>query len=91
MPAKTKARKVTPHPVNVRLPAEVGAQLERFAKMSKRSKSSVIVHAIEDFLAWRVPQQADLERALAEAKRGKLIENAEVIAWLEGFIAEHAR
>jgi hypothetical protein len=41
--------------------------------------------------AWRIPQQEDLKRAVAEAKNGELVENAEVIRWLETFIAEQRR
>jgi predicted transcriptional regulator len=37
---------------------------------------------------WRIRQQDDLKRAIAEARKGKLVENAEVIDWLEAFIAK---
>jgi predicted transcriptional regulator len=84
-------RKPAPHPVNVRLPADLGKQLDRFARLVDSPKSAVIVRAVEEYLAWRIPQQEDLKLAIAEAKKGNLVENAEVIDWLEGFIARHAR
>lgn len=84
-------RKPSPHPVNVRLPAELGKQLDRFSRLVESPRSAVIVRAIEEYLAWRIPQQEDLKRAIAEARKGKLVDNAEVIGWLEGFIAKHAR
>ncbi len=87
----TTRRKPAPHPVNVRLPADLGKQLDHFSRLVDSPKSAVIVRAVEEYLAWRIPQQEDLKRAIAEAKRGKLVDNAEVIEWLEGFIAKHAR
>ena len=84
-------RKPVPHPVNVRLPADLGKQLDRFARLVDSPKSAVIVRAVEEYLAWRIPQQVDLKRAIAEARKGKLVENAEVVGWLEAFIAKHAR
>ena len=83
-------RESAPHPVDVRLPADLGKQLDRFARLVDSPKSAVIVRAVEEYLAWRIPQQADLKRAIAEAKKGKLVENAEVIGWLETLIAKHA-
>lgn len=87
----TARAKATRHPVNVRFPAAVGEKLDRYATLVDSSKSAVVVRAVEEYLTWRVPQQRDLKRAIAAARKQKPIDNAEVIAWLEDFIAKHAR
>lgn len=89
----TARAKRTPYPVNVRFPAEVGRRLAHFAEMTDSSKSAVVVRAVDEYLSWRIPQQEDLKIALKEVRSGKakMIENREVIAWLEGFIRKHDR
>jgi len=52
---------------SVRLPDELAKKLERAAKASKRSKSSFIVEALENYLADR----EDLEIALARIREPK--------------------
>jgi predicted transcriptional regulator len=90
MAARTKR---TPHPVNVRFPADVGRRLAHFAQLTDSSKSAVVIRAVDEYLLWRIPQQEDLRIALAEVRSGKakMVDNREVIAWLEGFIRKHDR
>ncbi len=86
----TKPRaKPAPQPVNVRFPPELGAKLDGFARLTESPRSTIVVRAVEEYLAWRLPQQEDLRRILATARTEKRVDNAEVIAWLEGFIAKH--
>jgi len=71
--------------VSVRLPGSVSERLDSYARTMARSRgrSELIVPAIEDYLSWRVPQQAELRAGLAAAERGELIDYEQVTAWIE--------
>jgi predicted transcriptional regulator len=89
MPAKPKA--APRNPVNVRFPAHVDKQIERVARLTKRTKSAVIVGAVAEHLAWRIPQQEDLKKGLAEADAGKFVSHDRVVAKLRKLIRKYDR
>ena len=57
---------------------ELKAKLDRYAQLTGRSMSYVAAAAVEEYLAWRVPQLEDLERAVQEADAGKFAADEEV-------------
>lgn len=89
MAAKTKS--APRNPVNVRFPADIDKQVERFAKLTNRTKSAVIVGAVAEHLAWRIPQQEDLKKGLAEARAGKFVEHDVVVGKLKKLIKKYDR
>jgi predicted transcriptional regulator len=70
---------------NIRIPSELGGKLEAYAEMVGQSKAQIAVNAMEDYLAWRVPQLASLKLAIAAADRGEIADPMEV----ERFFDEH--
>ena len=64
--------------MTVRVSDELKAKLDKYAELTGRSKSYVALTAVEEFLAWRVPQLQDLERAIEEADQGKFASEKEV-------------
>ncbi len=84
-PAKRPDAKPLSRIVSVRLPGSVSERLDSYARTMARSRgrSELIVQAIEDYLAWRVPQQAELRAGIAAAERGELIDHEQVAAWIE--------
>ncbi|WP_018076953.1 CopG family ribbon-helix-helix protein [Thiobacillus denitrificans] len=63
---------------NVRLPAELKARLESYARMIDRPQASVASEALADYLDWRVPQIEALKQAIASADQGKFASADEV-------------
>jgi len=64
--------------MTLRVSDELKAKLERYAQLTGRSMSYVAATAVEDYLSWRVPQLADLERAVKDADAGKFASPEEV-------------
>ena len=64
--------------MTVRVSDELKAKLDKYAELTGRSKSYVALTAVEEYLAWRVPQLEDLEIAIAEADQGKFAPDEEV-------------
>ncbi len=64
--------------MTVRVSDELKAKLDKFAELTGRSKSYVALTAVEEYLAWRVPQLQDLELAIEEADQGKFAPEEEV-------------
>ena len=60
----------------VRLPDELATRLERVARITKRTKSSFIIEALELYLA----EREDLETALARVRepQAEYVDHAEV-------------
>lgn len=73
--------------VNLRLPAATRRQLDRSARLTGRTKSAIAAEAIEHYLAWRIPQQEELQRSIAQADRGEFADPKEVKA----LFAKYAR
>ena len=73
---------------SVRLQAEIENPLEDLSKKLDRSKSYLINQAIKEFLARKsLEEQRWVEtiEAIDSVKSGKLIEEKEVINWLESW------
>ena len=64
--------------MTLRVSDELKAKLDRYAQLTGRSMSYVAAAAVEEYLAWRVPQLEDLERAVQEADAGKFAADEEV-------------
>jgi len=64
--------------MTVRVSDELKAKLDKYAELTGRSKSYVALAAVEEYLAWRIPQLDDLEAAIKEADEGKFASQAEV-------------
>jgi predicted transcriptional regulator len=64
--------------MTLRVSDELKAKLDRYAQLTGRSMSYVAAAAVEEYLAWRVPQLDDLERAVREADAGKFATDEEV-------------
>jgi predicted transcriptional regulator len=64
--------------MTLRVSDELKAKLDRYAQLTGRSMSYVAAAAVEEYLAWRIPQLEDLERAVREADAGKFAADEEV-------------
>lgn len=64
--------------LTLRVSDELKGNLDRFARLAGRSLSSVAVTAVEEYLAWRIPQLKDLEQAIKEADQKKFASQKEV-------------
>lgn len=66
--------------MTLRVSDDLKAKLDRYAHLTGRSMSYVAATAVEEYLAWRVPQLDDLNRAIKEADAGKFASDEEVKA-----------
>ena len=64
--------------MTLRVSDELKSKLDRYAQLTGRSMSYVAATAVEEYLAWRVPQLEDLEQAIQEADAGKFASDEEV-------------
>jgi predicted transcriptional regulator len=64
--------------MTLRISEDVKIRLDRYAQLTGRSMSYVAATAVEEYLAWRIPQLADLQKALREADAGKFASEDEV-------------
>lgn len=64
--------------MTLRVSDELKAKLDRYAQLTGRSMSYVAAAAVEEYLAWRIPQLEDLEEAIQEAEEGKFASEEEV-------------
>lgn len=78
MSTETKPPALNLAQFNVRLPAELKARLESYARMIDRPQASVASEALADYLDWRVPQIEALKQAIASADQGKFASADEV-------------
>ena len=75
MPAVTKTNTMT-----LRVSDELKSKLDRYAQLTGRSMSYVAATAVEEYLAWRIPQLESLDAAIEEADAGVMASDAEVAA-----------
>ncbi len=68
----------TEKPLNVRLPFELSCQLEALSKVTERTKTSLTVEALREFLEVQAWQVQDIKEGLGEADRGEFATEAEV-------------
>ena len=64
--------------MTLRVSEELKAKLDRYAQLTGRSMSYVAATAVQEYLAWRIPQLEDLEQAIQEADAGKLASDDDV-------------
>jgi predicted transcriptional regulator len=74
----------------VRVPDETADKLEKCAEKMSRSRSYVAARAIEDFVARKAWQLAEIEAGLVEAERGEFVTSAD-IAHVAGTYVDPAR
>ena len=73
--------------VSVRLPIELKDQMETYAQLTGRTKSYVAMEALTEYLAWRIPQVADLKEAVAAGERGEFATDEEVNTTFAKYVA----
>ncbi len=66
--------------MTLRVSDELKSKLDQYAELTGRSMSYVAATAVEEYLAWRVPQLESLDAAIAEADAGDIATEAEVAA-----------
>lgn len=76
MPSATPA-------TTIRLSDETRAQVDKFAKLTRRSRSFVIQEAVENYLKDRIEYIEGIEQALNEVKSGYGHSHAQVKAWVK--------
>ena len=82
MPTATKDGQIS-----LRLPLDMKQRMEDYAQLTGRNKSHVVMEAVGDYLAWRVPQIEDLQAAIQAADDGEFATDAEVNA----VVSHHTR
>lgn len=85
MSTKTKPPAPDLAQFNVRLPAELKARLENYARMIDRPQASVASEALADYLDWRTPQIEALKQAVAAADRGEFASADEVEKFFKAY------
>ncbi|MCH7881175.1 MAG: ribbon-helix-helix protein, CopG family [Proteobacteria bacterium] len=73
---------------SVRLNPEVEAPLKSLAQRLDRSKNYLINQAIKEFVARQAMEDSrweDTLKALASIKKGKVIDESEVVSWLRSW------
>ncbi len=75
--------------LSVRLPAELGARLDRLARNTSVSKSKLATDAIVAYLDEQERQLEKIREGLADAKAGRVISHEEVASWLESWGTEN--
>lgn len=66
--------------VSLRLPLDLKERMEAYAQVTGRNKSHVVMEAVGEYLAWRMPQIQDLQAAIQAADAGDFADDAEVDA-----------
>ena len=72
---------------NVRLPADLKARLENYARLVGRPQANVASDALADYLDWRTPQIEALKQAVAAADRGEFASADEVEQFFKAYEA----
>jgi predicted transcriptional regulator len=75
--------------LSVRLPAEIGARLDRLARETSISKSRLAKDAIVAYLDEQEHQLERIREGLADAAAGRVIPHDEVARWLESWGTEN--
>lgn len=71
--------------ISVRMPKEMAQRLEALAEAIDRSKSYVAARAIEEYLAAHEWQIRAIEEGIRAADAGKIVDHAEVEAWVNSW------
>ena len=72
-------------PVSIRLNDRNKANVDRFAKMTRRSRSFVINEALEAYLKDRIRYLDQLNEAVADAQSGYGHSSEQVHAWMKSW------
>ena len=75
-------------PVSVRLEDRNRTNVDRFAKMTKRSRSFIINEAVEAYLQDQIQHLEDLNEAVADAQSGHGHTGEQVHAWMKSWGSE---
>lgn len=68
--------------VSVRLPNDLRDEVDRFARMSKRSRSFVVKEAVAAYMEEQRAYREAIDEALAEADKGLFVSGEAVDKWL---------
>lgn len=69
--------------LTLRVSDELKEKCSYFAELTGRSVSYVAATAVEEYLAWRIPQLEGLEKAVRDADAGKFASEKEVKAMMK--------
>jgi len=72
-------------PVSVRLDDQNRANVDRFAKLTKRSRSFIINEAVEAYMNDRIQYLQDLEKAVTDAKSGYGHSSDQIHKWMKSW------
>lgn len=75
LPMPTKQNTMT-----MRVSDELKEKLDRYAQLTGRSMSYIAANAVEQYLAWRIPQLEELAERIKEADAGDFASAEEVDA-----------
>ncbi len=78
MPSATPA-------TTIRLSEETRAQVDKFAKLTRRSRSFVIQEAVEGYIQDRLHYLEEIDAALEEVNSGYGHSHAQVSTWLKSW------
>ena len=82
---------VMTQPVSIRLNNENKVNIDRFAKITKRSRSFVINEAVTAYLKDRIRYLDELDEAIVDAQSGYGHSSEQIHAWLESWGTENER
>ena len=77
--------------LSLRLPLDMKERMENYARMTGRNKSHVVMEAVGEYLAWRMPQVQDLQAAISAADAGEFASESEVGAVFARYSATPAK
>lgn len=70
-------------PLTVRLPEKTRADVDRFAELTKRSRSFIIKEAVEQYLQDRSAYLAELDAAVASIDAAETYDAETVFDWMK--------
>ena len=68
------------HVVNMRISDEAKDRLERLAKLTNRTKSSLTAEAIEEYMEKKLWMLLALEEGIEDYKKGNLVKHETILA-----------
>jgi predicted transcriptional regulator len=84
-----KMPSTTASPVSVRLSETNRANMDRFAKLTRRSRSFIINEAMETYLRDRIAYLEEIEEALEEVHSGYGHSSGQIHAWMQSWGTEN--
>lgn len=76
-------------PVSVRLEDQNRDNVDRFAKMTKRSRSFIINEAVEAYLKDRIQYLVELDEAVTDAQSGYGHSSDQIHTWMKSWGTEN--